>query len=57
MPRNLENSKIIKVANIISSYKKNYKVIVVSSAMSGVTNDLVNKSKEAKGNQEWDTFG
>ena len=37
--------RIKKVANIIVSYiKKNYKVIVVSSAMSGVTNDLVKKS-------------
>ena len=42
--------KIKKVANIISSYKKKYKVIVVSSAMSGVTNDLVNKSKEISEN-------
>jgi aspartate kinase len=40
-------SKIKNVANIISEYKKKrYSVIVVSSAMSGVTNDLVNKSKE-----------
>ena len=39
--------KIKNVANIISNYvKKKYKVIVVSSAMSGVTNDLINKSKE-----------
>ena len=38
--------RIKKVANIIVSYiKKNYKVIVVSSAMSGVTNDLVKKSQ------------
>ena len=38
--------RIKKVANIIISYvKKNYKVIVTSSAMSGVTNDLVKKSK------------
>ena len=37
--------KIKKVAQIIVSYKKkNYRVIVVSSAMSGVTNELVNKS-------------
>ena len=42
--------KIKKVAEIISSYKKKYKVIVVSSAMSGVTNDLVNKSKEISEN-------
>ena len=39
--------RIKKVANIITSYKKKrYKVIVVSSAMSGVTNDLVKKSKK-----------
>ena len=39
--------KIKKVANIIEDYKrKNYKVIVVSSAMSGVTNELVKKSRE-----------
>ena len=38
--------RIKKVANIIISYvRKNYKVIVTSSAMSGVTNDLVRKSK------------
>ena len=37
--------KIKKVAQIISNYKKkNYKVIVVSSAMSGVTNELIKKS-------------
>jgi aspartate kinase len=39
--------KIKNVANIIREYKKKkYNVIVVSSAMSGVTNDLVNKSKK-----------
>ena len=38
--------KIKNVANIIAHYRKNYKVIVVSSAMSGVTNDLVSKSKK-----------
>ena len=38
--------KIIKVAEIIKTYKKKkYNVIVVSSAMSGVTNELVKKSK------------
>jgi len=37
--------KIKKVADIIEDYKrKNYKVIVVSSAMSGVTNELIKKS-------------
>jgi len=43
--------RIKKVANIIISYaKKKYKVIVVSSAMSGVTNDLVKKSKKISNN-------
>ena len=37
--------KIKKVAQIIGSYrKKKYKIIVVSSAMSGVTNELIRKS-------------
>ena len=39
--------KIKKVAEIIGEYrKKNYKIIVVSSAMSGVTNELIKKSRE-----------
>ena len=39
--------RIKKVANIIGSYKKkNIGVIVVSSAMSGTTNDLIKKAKE-----------
>ncbi len=39
--------RIKKVADIIAGYtKKNYKVIVVSSAMSGVTNDLLRKSEK-----------
>jgi len=39
--------KIKNIANIITDYlKKNYKVIVVSSAMSGVTNELIRKSKK-----------
>ena len=43
--------KIKNVADIISNYlRKKYKVIVVSSAMSGVTNDLINKSKKISGN-------
>ena len=43
--------RIKKVSNIIATYvKKKYKVIVVSSAMSGVTNDLVNKSKKISKN-------
>ena len=43
--------KIKKVADIISKYvKKKFKVIVITSAMSGVTNDLVSKSKEISKN-------
>ena len=43
--------KIKKVADIIIGYsKKNYKVIVVSSAMSGATNDLILKSKKISEN-------
>ncbi len=39
-------NKIKKIAEIIKNFrKKNYKVIVVSSAMSGVTNELIKKSK------------
>ena len=39
-------SRIKKVAEIITNYKKKkYNVVVVSSAMSGVTNELVKKSK------------
>ena len=52
--------KIKNVANIISNYiKKRYKVIVVSSAMSGVTNDLVRKSIEISKNfpsEEYDVL-
>ena len=40
-------TKIKKVAEIIANYrKKNFNVIVVSSAMSGVTNDLISKSQK-----------
>ena len=43
--------KIKKVADIIEIYKKKkYKVIVVSSAMSGVTNELIKKSKKISEN-------
>ena len=39
--------KIKNIAEIIANYKKkNYKVIVISSAMSGVTNGLIKKSLE-----------
>jgi aspartate kinase len=52
--------KIKKVVDIIEIYKrKNYKVIVVSSAMSGVTNELVKKSREISQNfseEEYDVL-
>ena len=52
--------RIKKVAKIITSYlKKRYKVIVVTSAMSGVTNELVRKSKEISNNfiaEEYDVL-
>ena len=52
--------RIKKVAKIITSYlTKRYKVIVVTSAMSGVTNELVRKSKEISNNfiaEEYDVL-
>jgi aspartate kinase len=43
--------RIKKVSNIIGSYKKkNIGVIVVSSAMSGTTNDLIKRTKELSDN-------
>tara|TARA_B100001057_G_scaffold380207_1_gene385828 strand:- start:1420 stop:2634 length:1215 start_codon:yes stop_codon:yes gene_type:complete len=43
--------KIKKVVEIIRNYKKKkFKIIVISSAMSGVTNELVNKSKKISDN-------
>ena len=52
--------RIKKVCKIIASYKKKKnKVLVISSAMSGVTNDLVNKSKLISNNfdkAEYDTL-
>ena len=43
--------KIKKIAEIIHEYKKKkYNVIVVSSAMSGVTNSLINKSRDISEN-------
>ena len=52
--------KIKKVAQIIGNFrKKNYKVIVVSSAMAGVTNELVKKSYEISKNfcdEEYDVL-
>ena len=52
--------RIKNVAKIIHSYyKKRYKIIVVSSAMSGVTNELIKKSKEISSNfspEEYDVL-
>ena len=52
--------KIKKVAEIIAEFKKKkYKVIVISSAMSGVTNELIKKSKEISENfpnEEYDVL-
>ena len=52
--------KIKTVAEIIAEYKrKKYKVIVVSSAMSGVTNELIKKSKDISENfadEEYDVL-
>ncbi len=43
--------RIKKVCKIISSYKKkNNNVVVISSAMSGITNELINKSKQLSNN-------
>ena len=43
--------RIKKVAKLIINYKKkNYRVIVVSSAMSGVTNDLIKKANSISSN-------
>ncbi len=49
--------KIKKVADIIADYKKKkYKVIVVSSAMSGVTNELIKKSFEISDNFSYSEY-
>ncbi len=43
--------RIKKVANIVVSYKKKgFKPIIVSSAMSGTTNDLIKKSRQISNN-------
>jgi len=43
--------RIKKIANIVVSYRKNgYKPIVISSAMSGTTNDLIKKSSAISNN-------
>ena len=51
--------RIKKVAKIIKSYTKKYKVIVLSSAMSGYTNNLIkmsNKISESFPDNEYDTL-
>ena len=52
--------RIKKVVDIIIGYiKKRYSLIVVSSAMSGVTNNLVKKSKQISDNfshEEYDSL-
>ena len=49
--------RIKKGCKIISSYKKKKnKVVVISSAMSGVTNELVNKSKLISNNYDNDNL-
>ena len=49
--------RIKKAASIIVSYlKKRFKVIVISSAMSGVTNDLIKKSKDISNNFDKSEF-
>ncbi len=52
--------RIKKIANIIGGYfKKGFRPIVVSSAMSGTTNDLIKKSKNISNNfnsQEYDVL-
>ena len=49
--------RIKKVSKIIISYiKKNFKVIVASSAMSGETNKLIKKSKEISNNFTKDEY-
>ena len=43
--------RIKKICKIIQSYRmKKYKVLVISSAMSGATNELIKKSKQISNN-------
>ena len=53
--------RIKRVAKIIAKYKKKYHVIVLSSAMSGMTNNLINLSKKISKNfsdsEWWDPNG
>ena len=51
--------RIKKVARIVKSYTKKYKVIILSSAMSGTTNKLIDMSKKISDNFadiEYDTL-
>ena len=51
--------RIKKVSKIIKSYSNKYRVIVLSSAMSGTTNKLINMSKKISENfpdNEYDTL-
>ena len=51
--------RIKKVARIVKSYTKKYKVIILSSAMSGTTNKLIDMSKKISNNfadNEYDTL-
>ena len=51
--------RIKKVARIVKSYTKKYKVIILSSAMSGTTNRLIDMSKKISDNfadNEYDTL-
>ena len=51
--------RIKEVAKIVKSYSKKYKVIVLSSAMSGTTNKLINMSQKISDNfpnHEYDTL-
>ena len=52
-------NRIKKVARIVKSYTKKYKVIILSSAMSGTTNKLIDMSKKISDNfadNEYDTL-
>ncbi len=52
-------SRIKKIAKIIKAYSKSYRVIVLSSAMSGTTNKLIDLSKKISKNfsdQEYDVL-
>ncbi len=51
--------RIKKVARLVKSYTKKYKIIILSSAMSGTTNKLIDMSKKISDNfadNEYDTL-